>query len=110
MATRSANIEVHGTKASLVVPDPNTFGGDVLMRGLGETQWQVVEAKAGYRTGRRGYGLAELAGGAPPRASGRLAYHVLDVMESLLASAKSGQATTVTSTCERPAVVPLTDG
>ena len=46
--------------------------------------------------------------GREPRAGGSLALHVLDVMESLLASARSGAAVTVTSTCERPRPVALT--
>jgi hypothetical protein len=45
---------------------------------------------------------------AEPRAGGLLAFHVLDVMESLLASARSGQAVAVRSSAERPPVVPLT--
>ncbi|MGW1024191.1 ThuA domain-containing protein [Streptomyces sp. NPDC002577] len=59
----------------------------------------------------RGYGIADLArahaSGTPHRASGRLAYHVLEVMEVLLAASESGQALPVTSTCVRPAAVPV---
>jgi hypothetical protein len=53
--------------------------------------------------------LATAPPGTLARANADVAYHVLDVMTSLLASAGSGVAVTVESTCERPAVVPLSD-
>jgi predicted dehydrogenase len=110
-ATRGSPIEIHGERASLVAPDPNRFDGEVLVRGIGERAWRALPASAGYVGARRGYGLAELASprhAAEPRASGGLAFHVLDVMESLLASAASGRAVSVQSTCARPPPVPLT--
>jgi predicted dehydrogenase len=110
VATHSANIEIHGTLGSLGVPDPNYFHGDVQLRALGEDKWTTLPVSAGYSTGGRGIGLADLASTPPdstPRASGELAYHVLDVMETLLASARSGHAQAVASTVDRPSPVPL---
>jgi predicted dehydrogenase len=107
--SRAAHIEVHGELATLVVPDPNLFAGDVeVLNGDGST---TLPPLAGYEHASRGYGIADLAAtppGAEPRAGGRLAYHALDVMESLLASARTGRAVDVASTCERPPAVPLT--
>jgi predicted dehydrogenase len=111
VATRSAPIEVHGSGASLVVPDPNRFAGDVLLRRLGDEHWRTLPESAGYRDAGRGYGLADLAAtprDREPRAGGLLALHVLDVMESLLTSARSGRAVEVHSTCQRPPAVALT--
>ena len=51
--------------------------------------------------------LAATPEGQEPRASGTLAYHVLDVMESLLDSAHTGKAVAVESRADRPAAVPL---
>jgi predicted dehydrogenase len=110
-ATKASPIEVHGEQASLVVPDPNRFDGDVLLRAVGETAWLTLPVGAGYEGSGRGYGLAELATtprAVEPRASGKLAFHVLDVMESLLASVRSGCAVSVASRCPRPEPVPLT--
>jgi predicted dehydrogenase len=112
VATRSPNIEVHGELGSLIVPDPNGFGGDVRVRMLDSDQWEVVSPSAGYRDGSRGYGLADLAStpaGDPFRANGELAYHVLDIMTSVLSSAATGATVTVGSTCKIPAAVPLSD-
>ncbi|MET8004452.1 Gfo/Idh/MocA family protein [Nonomuraea glycinis] len=107
-ATRASNIEVHGEKGSLVVPDPNHFDGSVLVSGA--DGWQDLPASAGYVEAGRGVGLADFAStpaGQEPRAGGALAFHVLDVMEALLSSAHTGAAVTITSTCERPPPVYL---
>jgi hypothetical protein len=57
----------------------------------------------------RGIGLQDLAlAEGSPRASGAVAFHALEVMESLIESAHEGRAITISSTCERPSAVPLT--
>jgi predicted dehydrogenase len=109
-ASHAARIEIHGEAASLAVPDPNMFDGDVLVRDIGAGDWTKMSPSAGYRGASRGYGIADLAAtpaGSEPRAGGRLAYHVLEIMESLLASARSGRTVDVSSSCERPAPVGL---
>jgi predicted dehydrogenase len=104
-------IEVYGTSGSLSVPDPNGFNGPVHIFRAGDSEWSPVAEAGGYRDASRGYGVADLASalsaGTPHRADGQLAYHVLDVMESLFTAASSGRAADVASTCERPAAVPL---
>jgi predicted dehydrogenase len=110
VATRAANLEVHGETGSLVVPDPNHFAGDVSIHGLGADGWEVLPVSAGYLDSGRGFGIADLARTAPgqePRAGGALAFHVLEVIQSVLSSARSGRAETISSTVERPAAVPL---
>ncbi|MFI5664180.1 Gfo/Idh/MocA family protein [Streptomyces sp. NPDC051684] len=112
VATHAANIEVHGPRGTLAVPDPNHFAGDTRLFRLGADAWETLPVSAGYVDSGRGYGIADLAAALParePRASGTLAYHVLDVMESLLASAASGTSVTVSSRAARPESVPLTD-
>ena len=110
--TRSANIEIHGERASLTVPDPNYFDGDVSICRLEDRDggWETLPRSAGYIGAGRGYGLADMALASPGRqhrANGELAYHVLDVMESLLEAAGSGSSITVQSTAARPESVPL---
>ncbi|WP_238017138.1 Gfo/Idh/MocA family oxidoreductase [Dactylosporangium sp. AC04546] len=108
---RLPRIEVYGTEGTLNVPDPNGFAGDVHRFAGATREWTKLPDLAGYRDAARGYGVADLARalrtGTQPRASADLAYHVLDVMESLLSAAATGTTTTVTSTCEVPAPVPL---
>jgi hypothetical protein len=82
----------------------------VQLQGLAGSGWVGLEVSAGYRDAGRGVGVADLAltpAGQEPRADGRLAYHVLDVMESLLRAAQGGGSVAVESTVDRPAAVPL---
>lgn len=126
VATKASNIEVHGELGTLSVPDPNKFSGDVHVRELGGSDWRQLPVSAGYRNASRGYGLADMIwshqdalaetgrtvewpGSIKPRASGALAYHVLDIMESLLQSAETGNTVDVLSTASRPEVVALTE-
>ena len=109
--SKSPNIEIHGERGSLVVPDPNHFDGDVQLFALGAEDWQTLPVSAGYVDSGRGFGIADLAAtppGSEPRAGGQLAYHALEVMESVLASAKTGTAVQIQSTAARPAAVELT--
>jgi predicted dehydrogenase len=100
-------IEVYGTEGSLSVPDPNTFGGPVYLRGAHDREWREVPLTHGYTKNSRGIGLADMAyamqANAPHRASGTLAYHVLDIMQSIHESSTQGQHIELTSTCDRPA-------
>jgi predicted dehydrogenase len=112
VATQSANLEIHGDAGSLVVPDPNLFDGDVKLRMLGGERWEVLPMSAGYVDAARGFGLHDIAvspAGTEPRAGGQLAFHVLEVMESVLESAALGQAVKIASRCARPDAVPLTN-
>jgi predicted dehydrogenase len=109
--TKSPNLEVHGELGSLAIPDPNRFDGDVELFALGGTDWEVLPVSAGYVHAGRGFGVADLAAtpaGCEPRAGGELAFHVLDIMESLLESARTGGAVAVESTTARPEPVLLT--
>jgi predicted dehydrogenase len=111
VATQAAPIEVHGTAGSLIVPDPNTFEGEVRRRALGDTGWTPLPVSAGYTTAGRGLGVAELMAArddADVRTSEALALHVLDVMESVLRSAQDGRAVDIVSAAHRPTAVPLT--
>lgn len=105
-------IEVYGSESTLSVPDPNRFEGDVEILRPAAREWETVAPAGGYPDTGRGIGVADLARairlGEPHRASGELAFHVLDIMESLLESgAQGGVSVKVTSTCERPNAVPL---
>lgn len=115
VATTASNIEVHGEHGTLGVPDPNHFAGDVRLWALGDTAWSVLPVSAGYSRAARGYGVIDMAWSVAdgrhgePRASGALAFHVLEVMESLLKSADSHESVTISSTAVRPPAVDLTD-
>lgn len=109
-------MELYGTEASIDVPDPNFFGGDLsLTRAHGEpeavVQWDhpfsVVNDRdhANYRTA----GLADMAiaiaEGRPHRCSLELALHAIEVMTGILKSGETGGFVEMTTTCERPAAL-----
>ncbi len=104
-------IEIYGTEGTLSVPDPNTFGGPVRIRRAGDAEWQNVPIPFGYTQNSRGLAVADMAyalrSGRQHRASGEMAYHVLDVMLATLDAAREGTYVDIESTCERPAPLPL---
>ena len=105
-------IEIYGTEGSLRVPDPNTFAGPVLLHRANDPTWQEIPLTHGYTANSRGIGLVDMASarraGRPHRASGELAYHVLDIMEALHTASSEGRHIELTSQCARPA--PLNPG
>jgi len=111
--TKAPLFEVYGSQGTLAVPDPNRFNDVPEVFLAGDEDWSPVAESAGYRDSGRGFGLgdmaAAIAAGEPSRASGELAFHVLDVMESIMSAAASGSVVEVASTVERPSAVPLSD-
>lgn len=100
-------IEIYGTLGTISAPDPNTFGGPVKLRKTDDKEWQEIEVTRPFATNSRGLGLAGMAealrSGAPHRASGELAYHVLDLMFAIHEASDRGCHVEVESSCERPA-------
>jgi len=103
-------LEIHGTEGSISAPDPNIFGGPVRLRRKGEKDWADVPLTHSDKVGR-GIGVADMASAIakkrPHRASGELAYHVLEIMSSFEESSKAGRHVTLQSTCPRPAALPV---
>lgn len=109
-ASRHRNIEIYGTEGTLSVPDPNTFGGPVQIRRSQRDEWHDVPLSHGNAGQSRGIGLGDMIWamktGRPHRASGELALHVLDLMESAIAASERGAHVELVTTCERPAALP----
>jgi len=100
-------IEIHGTQGSLMVPDPNTFEGPVRLFQNGFDQPRDISLDGvPYQENSRGIGLADMALGIreqrAPRASGELAYHVLDSMLAMEDSMAQGGPVHVESSVEQP--------
>ncbi|WP_127794753.1 Gfo/Idh/MocA family protein [Agromyces sp. LHK192] len=100
-------LEVSGTSGAIAMPDPNGFHGSaVLWRGTAEP----VEFAAPPTTDTRGIGVVEFAralrAGATPRASGELAFHVLEVLAAISEAARGGAPVEITSAPQRPLALP----
>ncbi|MFD2215634.1 Gfo/Idh/MocA family protein [Metabacillus endolithicus] len=128
-------LEIYGTEGTLMVPDPNMFGGPVkLIRGdnmvdsIEGLDWiesiQIINSKSkmeefvreipiayhniGYNS--RGLGVLDMAsalrGERKHRTNTDLTYHVLEALLAFDISAKEETTYIMTSTCEKPAGVP----
>ena len=101
-------LEVNGRDATMILPDPNEFDGDIEIHRPGRGATNTVERTEARST--RGTGVLEMArairAGRPHRADGALAYHVLDVMVAIGEAAASGVVVGVESTVAVPELLP----
>jgi predicted dehydrogenase len=99
-------IEIYGTEGTMVVPDPNTFGGPVFVKRY-NTDFKEMPLTHSYADNSRGLAVADLASaiahGRKHRANDELCYHALEVMHSFELSSNANQHYFLKSTCERPA-------
>ena len=98
-------IEVYGTKATIAVPNPNSFGDAVRIKRAGG-DWEEIPHSHSYTANCRGLGLADMADAIrndrQPRCNDELAYHVLDLMWAFHDSAETKQQVAIASSCQRP--------
>ncbi|RKP53398.1 Gfo/Idh/MocA family protein [Pararobbsia silviterrae] len=121
-----APIEVYGTEGSLLVPDPNFFGGTPMISER-DGEWKALDISAhpfgiSNRTKGNGDPVADyrivgvldmataIRQGRAHRASGKLALHVLEVLEAFERSSNEGRHIVIESPCDRPDAVPLGAG
>ena len=120
------HIELYGTKGSIIVPNPDMFGGPVNISYSEGGEWEEL-AVTDKRLGKiniteqsvrsdesptnanyRGIGLSEMIDcikhGKKHRCNGDLALHVLDIIESVMKSAISNQQVNLRTTCKQPKI------
>ena len=118
------HIELYGSKGSILVPDPNMFGGSVYTcKKLGGTwkehktnkmylgkinirQKSLRANEAPINANYRGVGLAEMAyciqNNKKHRCNGDLSFHVLDIIQSIMIAAKKRKRINIKSSCSIP--------
>ena len=118
------HMELYGTKGSIIVPDPNMFGGPVLTSTSEGGEWKEHSTEkmllgntniknhsgksneADQQSNYRGAGLSEMIyaieNNFEHRCNGSLALHVLELIESTLKSAQLNKKIELTSTCIQP--------
>jgi predicted dehydrogenase len=123
---RRVPFEIYGTEGSMLVPDPNFFGGEPLISEQ-DGDWQPLDISAhpfgvpnrSLRSGvevadYRIIGLLDMAAairqGRPHRANGDLALHVLEVLEAFERSSAEGRHVVIEIPCERPSPLPFGSG
>ena len=124
IAHQRNHIEFYGTKGSMIVPDPNMFGGSVYVCKKLGSPWrefktnQMPLGKINIRTqssranesptnaNYRGVGLAEMAYCIDKkkihRCNGEVSLHVLDLIQSTMQSAKTNKPIRLSTTCKIP--------
>jgi predicted dehydrogenase len=99
-------LELHGTEATLEVPNPSRFEGVCRIVSLRE---QAADLPPVGSTWGRGVGVLDLARslreGVAERASGSLAFHVLDVLLGIEEAVHAEEPVTIASKVDPP--VPL---
>ncbi|MDN5725808.1 MAG: Gfo/Idh/MocA family oxidoreductase [Propionibacteriales bacterium] len=105
-AVQRAQVEISGTEGTMLTSDPNQFDGEIkIIRPGGE--YEIVANPAKKAT--RGTGVLDMvrsiAAGVDHRATGALAYHVLEVMLAIEQNlGKPGVS--IASTVEKPDPLP----
>jgi predicted dehydrogenase len=120
---RRVPVEIYGSEGSLLVPDPNFFGGEPMVSHRAG-DWTPLDISAHpfgipNRFARSGahvadyriVGLLDMAAairnGRPHRANGGMALHVLEVLDAFERSSLEGRHIVIETLCDRPEKLPL---
>jgi predicted dehydrogenase len=101
-------LEVNGTEATMLFPDPNNFDGEIAIRRRDAEEWETVATTTA--SAARGTGVLEMARALhedrPHRAQGVLGYHVLDTMIAVADSVEARAFVEIESTVDKPPLLP----
>jgi predicted dehydrogenase len=123
---RHLPFEIYGSEGSMLLPDPNFFGGEPMVTERGG-DWTPLDISAhpfgkpnrhtnsgthvaDYRIVGLLDMVAALRDNRPHRASGELAAHVLEVLGAFERSSTEGRHVMIETSCERPEPLPLGSG
>ena len=115
---RRKTFEIYGSEGSMLVPDPNFFGGEPMVTER-DGEWMPLDisvhpfgmpnrytSSGAHVADYRIIGLLDMAAGVrnnrPHRASGELAMHVLEVLDAFERSSTEGRHVMIGASCERP--------
>jgi predicted dehydrogenase len=105
-------IEIAGTEATLIAPDPNEFGGRINVVRAAQAEGATVRTCLDVPPGAAGRGIGPLdmaralRSGQAHRASGRLALHILDALLATEESMARGGFVEVRSDMQATMAVP----
>ena len=126
IAHQRNHIELYGSKGSMIVPDPNMFGGSVYVCNKLGDPWKEYKTnkmhlgKINIRSqssranesptnaNYRGAGLAEMAYSIENKkinkCNGELSLHVLDIIQSTMKACKTNKPQIIKTTCKKPSL------
>lgn len=101
-----ADFRIYGTKGTLLLANPNNFGGEVTFvpnKRARENEYIRLTPVSDLQEELRGIGPAEMAdaiaNGRPSHTDASIGIHVLDIVSTLMKSSKSGKKEMIASTC-----------
>ena len=99
------NIVIYGSEGTLIVPDPNNFGGEPQLKRRGG-EFEAVPLTHNFSQNARGIGVADMAhairNGVAHRASGSLALHALEVMTAFERASDASAAVFTDASIHKP--------
>lgn len=88
-----ARFEVYGTKGTLIVPDPNYFGGPITLFRPEDGEFKEMPLLFDYKENSRALGIADFGNaiqtGRPARADYKQTLHVLEILTAFQKSSDS---------------------
>lgn len=106
-----ARYEVYGSEGTLIVPDPNTFGGPIYVLHRMDGEMKEMPLTFDYKDNSRALGLADMAKsietGRDFRCSYKQTLHVLEVMESFTKSSELRKTVDLETKFEKEAIMKI---
>jgi len=110
---QQARFEIYGSAGTLIVPDPNTFGGPIQLLRPEDGEFKDMPLLYDYRENSRGLGLADMAKAVSSqrecRANQAQLLHVLEILTSLEKSAALDASVAIESPYQRTKPMPQTN-
>lgn len=104
--SQQPHIEIYGEKGTMIIPDPNRYNGDVLVKRFKDTEWRVLPQFVEYANYGRGIGIVDMIrsieAGVPHKASLEMAYHATDIILSIEEAGAMKKPLEIKSTTVRP--------
>ena len=110
-------IELYGLEGSMIIPDPNYFGGELKLSKK-DSDWEVIDTKNmilgtpnteegdGMVANYRGIGLSDMVNCIKERKKARcsidLNLHVLEIMDGILISSENSSIYKTITSCDKP--------
>ena len=105
-ATKQPYIEIYGEKGTMVIPDPNRYQGDVLVKRFRDSEWHVLPQFVEYANYGRGIGIVDMIrcmdADINHKASVEMAYHATDVILAMDEAGQTGAQVQIASTVQQP--------
>ena len=103
---RQDRLEIYGSEGTLILPDPNYFGGPIQVFRPESGKVEELPLLFDYQDNSRGLGLADMAAalntGRTIRAGMEQVHHVLEILTGFEESARTGAWLDLATSCARP--------